>query len=206
MKNHYVAAGTFLLLVFGGGGYLIWQGIQAQSHDEREEVTAVLQNAVEYGQYGRYAEAAQILESAAEKYPGYSAVWLNLGIAQRAQGNLTSAQTSFEHALKANAKDWDAIAELATVQKLQGREAKAFSSLERVPAGRGRVKERLEIDPAWSAAQDGARLTALREKHGVSAKENAALRPLQDMEARRREFQRANASATQEPAEPDSAP
>ena len=199
MKNHNFAAGLFLVVVVGGGGTAIFRAMTNQAKEstesierERGEVTKILKSAVELGQRARYREAVQILESAVPRYGHYSAVWLNLGIAQRAQGNLDDAAASFDRALQANPKDWDALAEMATVDKLKGREADAFAKLEQVPAGRGRVRERLEVDPAWAAAGDADRLAALHEKHRDEVATDTSIQRLQELERRRQDFQADN--------------
>ena len=202
MKDHNVAAGVFLLMFVGGVGTLITYKTM-QQHDragkeEREEVREVLRTAVEQGQRGRFKEAISVLQEATGPYGRYSAIWLNLGIAQRATGDLESAAHSFEEALKANPNDWDAIAERATVQKLRGSEADALASLERIPPGHGRVRERLEVDPAWGEAKDAERLEALRQKHQSADPTQASFRQLLNMEERRRQFQRTNGSEDSE--------
>ena len=202
MKDHNVAAGLFLAMVLGGLGWFVtvaidgvWVDSAARAEAtkrERDEVRRILRSAVEYGHRARYKEAIGILDGATEKYGQYSAIWLNLGIAQRAEGDLAGAARSFQRALKENPKDWDALAETATVQKLLGQESAALASLERIPAGRGRVKERLEVDPVWGAAEDDRRLSALREKHRRAGPKDTSIHQLQQMEKRRRQFQHAN--------------
>lgn len=199
MKNHNFAAGAFLVIVIGGGGTLIGRAVMNQiaernaqaTEQERNDVREILKRAVERGQRGRYRETIQILEDAVPRYSHYSAIWLNLGIAQRAEGKLVDAARSFDRALQANPEDWDALAEMATVRKLQGRETDALGNLERIPSGRGRVRERLEADPAWAAADDAGRLAALRQKHGGVIARDTSVRRLQDLERPRRRLRTA---------------
>lgn len=208
MKDNYLLSGLWIAATVGG---LLYGAVHA-TRAARAEAVAMetarmreeMKHAVQVGQADRFADAARLLEALQARYPQDTAVTLNLGLTYKALRQLDDADAQFQRVLALDPEDWDAVAERASVFKLKGDEAKAFELMASVPAGKGRMRERLMGDPDWAEAEDMDRLEKLRQTHGMGQRGDTAVRRLMEMEKRRREFEAANKPAT--PAPEDGAP
>lgn len=198
MKDNYLLSGLWLAATVGGIIYLGYNGTisaQAEAEAHREAmVREEMVRAIDAGHAGRFADAARMLEALQAEHPDSTSVMLNLGLAYRGLELYDQADAQFQKVLAANPKDWDAVAEHATILKIKGQEQEAFEQLEKVPPGEGQVLVRLTGDPDWAEAGDAERLTRLRTQHGGGARPDTAVRRLQEMDRRRKEFEAANGS------------
>ncbi len=78
----------------------------------------------------RYDEALNWLRSAVAIDPGYSASWVNMGVALRRSGNLDGAEAAYRVALEMDLHSSSALQNLAAVLTLRGQDEEAFELLE----------------------------------------------------------------------------
>jgi tetratricopeptide (TPR) repeat protein len=171
MKEHPIAAGTFLIVVAGGIGLFARAGIQSGAHHEKEAVRAKLNQELDevlnIARQEDYETAIQRLEKMIDDHPDMPGLYLNLGIAQRAANKLDDADRTFARVLELDPSDYDAMAERANIQKEKGNLEAALDILEKIPEGEGRLYLRLKEDPLWIEVAENPRMKALKEKHGA---------------------------------------
>jgi tetratricopeptide (TPR) repeat protein len=78
----------------------------------------------------KYDEALSHFKRVAEINPDYEGIWLNIGLAYRAQQNLVDAEVQFRRALEANPKDLAAYAELISLYISTRQSTKAYETAE----------------------------------------------------------------------------
>lgn len=78
----------------------------------------------------KYDEALSHFKRVAEINPDYEGIWLNIGLAYRAQQNFVDAEVQFRRALEANPKDLAAYAELITLYISTRQSTKAYETAE----------------------------------------------------------------------------
>jgi tetratricopeptide (TPR) repeat protein len=195
MSNHPIVGFGFLALVVGGIGYGASQGVAASlatmaahaaeehARQEAEErarqeaekvahdakIQEVMRAAVMAVQSENFDDAIKLLSQLAEQEPKDAAVWLNLGIAQRAAERWDDADASFQKVLAINPEDFDAVAERATVKKVKGDIEGALTLFESIPISEGRMLERLAYDPTFADLDKNERFQKLLEKHDAKA-------------------------------------
>ena len=208
MSDNYVLSGLWLAATIGGIGYFGYTStLHRQDHHKievAEQVKADMMKAIRAANTGRYAEAARVLEKLQTSHPDSSTIALNLGIAYSALEMYAEAEAQFAKVLAKNPEDWDAVAERAVLQAVQGKEAEGITLLESIPKGKWQLDKRLVADPVWLRAKDQVRLRKLREKHEVPLFGDTSAKRLREMERRRREFEAANkgkGAAVGQPAE-----
>lgn len=199
MKDHYIAAGVWLVLTIGGVGYGAYQGLHNAKHqtksDEKAEVQDAMKAAIMVARSGTTEDlekAVDLLQHITQEFPEAKAPRVNLGIAHRALGNYAEAQKQFEKVLALDPEDWGAKAELASALVEQGKEEAGLDHLEAIPPKKARMEQRLRWDPIWKDVKDAERMEAIRARHGIGQLGDTALRRLEDMERRRREFEASN--------------
>lgn len=173
MKDHPVAAIIALSVMLGGLGAFaaanVRRPVESPSPEPAEAradaLSRALRAAVQEGIEGRIDQAEIQLAELARAHPGEVLVWMNYGVALSGQGKYDEALGAFDRALELKPDAWAAYGEIATIHRLRGEDDRALDTLEKVPAGEGRLAERLHRDPIWRGLRD-ARLDALREKHG----------------------------------------
>ena len=106
------------------------------------EVMQAQQQALAAIKSKRYQTAVGILQPAAEKYPDYSSLYTNLGIAYIQLNQDEEAQAAFNNAVKANPENAIPHNYLGILQRRAGRFAEAKESYQRA----------LSIDKAYSLA------------------------------------------------------
>jgi len=77
-----------------------------------------------------YEEALNWLRSAVAIDPGYSASWVNMGVALRRSGDLEGAEAAYRAALELDLHSSSALQNLAALLNLQGRDREALELLE----------------------------------------------------------------------------
>ncbi len=193
--SHPIPAAAWLALTIGGGGFLMFNQLKQEVHDTKGKHQAAVEEALKEtafaGQRGEVELAKQLAKAATEKYGNHAAVWVNLGVAHRAAGEVEPAIAAVKKAIALQPDDWGAIAEHATLLKVSGKEDLAMTEMERIPAGRGQVRERLVADPAWRTGTNQDRLNKLKVKHQALLGDTG-LRRIEEMEKRREEFRQAN--------------
>lgn len=171
MKEHPIAAGVWLILVVGGLGFAAKAGMEAsvehRKHEEKEQINAELSKIIEMGQRGKMDQAIEALKGLVAKHPDKAGLHLNLGVAYRAAGNLEKASAAFAKTLELDSKDYDAMAEQASILLEQKKPDEAISLIEKIPTNEGRLRQRLRDDPLWAGLAKDPRVQALRNKHGV---------------------------------------
>jgi cytochrome c-type biogenesis protein CcmH/NrfG len=163
MKRHYGALIGFLALVVLLISVGISKGLESQ---KKEELRAGMREARDLVEAGKVSDGVERFRSLTHEDPENTAVWLNLGIALTASGDLASAKGAFEKVLQLDPKDYDATAELAQLRAQEGETASAFEALESIPSGEGQLKIRLDAEPWWSL-RDDPKVQSLRKKHGL---------------------------------------
>ena len=205
MKAHPLFGGLWLAATLGGivvGGFYANGAAKVKAETRaRDEVRERMGQAVMAGRAGRYADAAKMLRALQAEYPKSTSIALNLGIAYRALEMPDEALAEFDKVLAHTPEDWDAVAEVASIHLEKGDLEAALATMEKIPAGEGQVEARLRGDAVWTDLEATERLQALRTKHGVGERADTSTRRLQEMERRRREFERANPATPRPPAE-----
>lgn len=194
MSHHPIAGFGFLAVMLGGIGFLSFKGIEssqayeaerrAQQERQRqeeaaraeqeaarsraEEIQNHIRTAVMAAQRDDFPVAIEILKKAADRFNDSTALWLNLGIAQRGAEQWDDAELSFKRVLVLDPNDWDGLAESATIRVVKGDLEGAFGFFERIPTGEGRMLERLAYDPTFNDLDKEPRFTALVAKHGAT--------------------------------------
>ena len=156
-------------------------GDEDPSEARKREIRETMQRAIHAHRQLDYEAAERILVAASEKYPRVPAVWLNLGICYRSLDKLDAADRAFARVLELSADDWDAIAERATIRVIRGKVDEAFALLDKVPAYKGQVTERLRSDPDWLKHRGDARMKPLLIRHGVVTKGDTSLRQTENV-------------------------
>lgn len=194
MSHHPIAGFGFLAVMLGGIGFLAFKGVEssrAYEADRRaqealrqeeeaarakeeaararaEEIQNHIRTAVMAAQREDFTVAIEVLQKAADRFNDSTALWLNLGIAQRGAEQWDEAEKSFKRVLVLDPNDWDGIAESGTIRVVKGDLEGAFAFFERIPAGEGRMLERLAYDPTFNELDKEPRFTALVAKHGAT--------------------------------------
>ncbi len=190
-RQHWIVAGAFLLVTVGSISLMVKKGIEsgkASAKVEQDEIDRKallaeqeakriarnklrrdMQNAIALARQGQFAQASAMLQILAENNPNKSSLWLNLGLAQVGEQKDAAAKVSFQKVVKLDAEDYDAIAELANIEKRGGKLGAALALLNKIPAYGGRMKHRLKHDPLWQDVLDNDGVKALRKKHGLDA-------------------------------------
>jgi tetratricopeptide (TPR) repeat protein len=179
MKDHPIAAGTWLLLIVGGIGFLGFTGLQSgaehEKNAEKSGLNQELEAIIDAGRRGEYDVAIQGLEGMIAKYPNEPSLYLNLGIAQRAAERLDDADRTFAKVLELDPNDYDAMAERANILREKGNLEGALELMDKIPPGKGRVNMRLRDDPLWLEVAEEPRVKALRQKHGIEEGDDTSL-------------------------------
>ncbi|MEM7677249.1 MAG: tetratricopeptide repeat protein [Myxococcota bacterium] len=140
----------------------------------RREIRAIIRKAIMAHRQLDYEAAEKMLEEASEKYPRVAAVWLNLGICYGSLNKLDAADRAFARVLEIDPKDWDAVAEKATVRAMRGKDDEALDLLATIPSMKGQVTERLRGDPRWIKLRGRPKMKELLRKHGVVIRPKAS--------------------------------
>ncbi len=141
-RQHWIVAGAFLLVTVGSISLMVKKGIEsgkASAKVEQDEIDRKallaeqeakriarnklrrdMQNAIALARQRQFAQASAMLQILAENNPNKSSLWLNLGLAQVGEQKDAAAKVSFQKVIKPNAEDYDAIAELANIEKRGG--------------------------------------------------------------------------------------
>lgn len=171
MKEHPIAAGVWLILVVGGLGFLAKNGMEKSAEhrekEEKQQINEELSKIIALGQGGKMKQAIEGLKELVVKHPEEPGLYLNLGVAHRAAGHLEEAEAAFEKTLELDPKDYDAMAERASILLEREKKEEAITLMEKIPQNEGRLRQRLRDDPAWARLAKEPRVKALREKHGV---------------------------------------
>jgi GT2 family glycosyltransferase/tetratricopeptide (TPR) repeat protein len=106
---------------------------------------------------GRWAEAAEIYQSALERSPRRAAIWVQLGHARKEAGDMAGAEAAYRRSLDLAPNVADTYLQLGHVLKLQGQRPEAVSAYARAlrvdrsltPA----LTELIALGEAWAAEQ-----------------------------------------------------
>lgn len=178
MATNSIAGWIWLGGVLGLIGYAASQGLasgqKAQAEIEKKknearihQLNQKMRETIMTAREGRLGDAIKEFQALDEEYPEQPALLMNLAIAHRASGDLESAMDTLDRALKIAPKDWDLVAEKATVLLEVKRPDDAIALAETIPVRLGRMPERLRADPLWADLPSSERYDALRKKHGV---------------------------------------
>lgn len=168
MGQHVIAGTLWLGLAIGGIGFAAKSGLEGSArYKVQQVVNKELKAAIGLAERGQIKESIGVMEKLAVRYPKEPTLWLNLGIARRADQQFEAADEAFVKALVLNPDDYDAIAERATVAKERGKVDDALSLLEKIPVGEGRMVQRLVQDPVWDSLRGDERMKKIRIKHNV---------------------------------------
>ncbi|MEL7367880.1 MAG: tetratricopeptide repeat protein [Myxococcota bacterium] len=194
MNSEAITKGVMVALLLGALGVTIvltmnaeekpskaqTEGSEGDAENElaRREIRAIIRKAIMAHRQLDYEAAEKILEEASERYPRVAAVWLNLGICYGSLDKLDAADRAFARVLEINPKDWDAVAEKATLHSMRGQGDKAIELLSTVPSMKGQVSERLRADPRWTKLHGHPKMKALLRKHGIVDLPKAADAPM----------------------------
>lgn len=192
MNNHPITATLAAAVLIGGLATLVVAGVRngsraaegpahSQEEDERESLKRSFRTANILGRQGRFEEAKDLLRTLLENHPEEPGLWFNYGVALSALERYDEAEQAFEKTRELEPTNWDVLAELAALRKLQGQLDEALTLLEQIPQGEGRMAHRLRNDPLWTEVED-PRMDALVEKHvfaetSVRAKERGLVQP-----------------------------
>ncbi|MBX2811185.1 MAG: tetratricopeptide repeat protein [Myxococcales bacterium] len=178
MSRNYLWAGGFLAVtlaliiqgaVSGVGASLSRSHQQAKAEQiaDREALKSAVADGIVLGEQGDFQGAMNVFEQLAVKYPQHAAVWLNLGIARGAMGNIIGAEAAFQWVLRMSPQDYDALAELANIALQRGDIGRAVALAKDIPMGEGRLRERLASDERWLRYQHDHRVVELRRQYGL---------------------------------------
>lgn len=194
MATNSIAGWIWLGLALGGIGYAASQGIRAgvdkKVEIEKERNAALVArlnermgDAIVDARSGDIASALAKLERLAEEYPDRAALWLNIGIAHRASGNVDKSMAALDRALELAPNDWDIVAEKATVLIEAKKPELGVQVASKIPPRLGRMPDRLRADPTWVDLEESEGSKALREKHGVAARlGDTGIRSIEEMD------------------------
>jgi tetratricopeptide (TPR) repeat protein len=162
--DHPIAGFAWLLVAFGLIGLAGKAGIEKSA---KSEINQEIRKAVDLGRNGDYQLAEEKLRSVLRRHPSDPDALFNLGVALLAQERDDDADTVFAQVLEVTPDDYDALAERAGIQKRKGRVDEAFALLDKIPVGRGNLKERLAQDPLWKDVAADHRMIGLKKKHAL---------------------------------------
>ncbi|MGF1511551.1 MAG: tetratricopeptide repeat protein [Myxococcota bacterium] len=172
MRNHPIAAFVTLVVLVGAFASLVMTGLNNAKEptrtmeDPAERLRRQLQIGIALAEAERFESAEIFLFELAQKHPNVSAVWHNYGLVLYASRDLRKAQRAFQKARALDPDNWDAVAEMANLSKIDGDLDGALDLLESIPPGEGRVGTRLRLDPLWRDVAS-ERIRKLKEKHDV---------------------------------------
>jgi tetratricopeptide (TPR) repeat protein len=136
---------------------------------KRERVTTEITAAIEMGRTGNVEGAVAELKRVVDENPENTDALFNYGVGLSGLEKIDEADAIFARILKINPKDWGAVAERATIHSIKGDLDQAFTLMESIPEGLGRIRERLNSDPIWRKHSKDDRMPALRAKHGLTS-------------------------------------
>jgi tetratricopeptide (TPR) repeat protein len=173
VKNHPIAASIAFLVLAGGVASAAYYGVKGATSNRdaaasESSLRHQLQVAIGLAKMEKFESAQELLAAMIEQHPEVGALWHNYGLVLSATSDLENAERAFDRARMLEPDNWDAVAELANLRRLNGDLDGALDLLDRIPVGAGRLTARLRLDPLWKGIRDD-RLAALREKHGVPA-------------------------------------
>lgn len=181
-SDHPIAGFAFLAVAFGtiawGAEYGISTSKRALAEGAKKEVNAEVRKAVDVGRGGDFEQAQKMLEEIVAKHPNDPDALFNLGISQTATERDDEADKTFQRVLELAPEDWDAVAERASIKKRKGQVDEALAMLEKIPAGKGHLHERLTQDPLWADISDG-RMEELKKRHGIDGKLDTTVRDVE---------------------------
>ncbi len=155
---------TFAAIVIIGCMALVFYS--ASSRPPAGDFAADLDAAIEMGVEGDLLAARQALERLVETYPQEPAAWMNYGVVLSGSGDHDRARKAFNEVQRLDPSAWSAQAEVATIALIEGDMEEALDLMEAIPAGEGRVAERLRVDPLWNRLEN-PRVRLLRIKHDL---------------------------------------
>ena len=136
---------------------------------KRERVASEITEAIELGRAGNVTGAVEDLAKIVEENPENTDALFNYGVGLSGLERIDEADAIFGRILAINPQDWGAVAERATILSLKGDLDQAYTLLESIPEGLGRIRERLNSDPVWRKHAKDDRMRALRAKHGLTS-------------------------------------
>ena len=136
---------------------------------KRERVATEITEAIDTGRNGDVEGAVARLAKVVEENPENTDALFNYGVGLSGLERIDEADAVFAKILELNPSDWGAVAERATIQSVKGDMDQAYTLLESIPEGLGRIRERLNTDPIWREHSKDDRMRALRAKHGLTS-------------------------------------
>jgi tetratricopeptide (TPR) repeat protein len=163
-QEHTIAGYGFLFVVACAIGFGAKAGIQ---HSRRVALVQRIQEAEKYAAGGDTRKAVATLREVLYDSPNNVTVLFNLALAHLELNEDDEADAALQRVLAIDPQDYEATAVHALILKREGKVEEALSTLEKVPVGKGRVRDLLQTDPSWEDLDGNLRMNELRKKHGL---------------------------------------
>jgi tetratricopeptide (TPR) repeat protein len=171
-RDHPVMAFAFLgLMGTAVFGLATWRTMSPapQKGGGGGDLEAQIIEAVGLGEAGQVEEAAIRLAKITDEHPDNVDALFNYGVALTGLEQYDEADRVFRRVLELDPKDYDVVAERASLKIDQDKVDEAIQIAGTIPRGEGRMPLRLDHDPRWAGLRDDPRVMELRKKHGLIA-------------------------------------
>jgi tetratricopeptide (TPR) repeat protein len=162
--DHPLVGFGFLALVGALLFFAAKAGLEASHH---AKMIHDLEAATLIGDQGHLERSETMVAEIVREYPDRSEAYYVHGIVLFRLGKLDEADKAFMRALELDPKDWESVAERATIKKIRGDVDGAVSMLESIPGGEGHVFERMR-DEVWLDVRGDERMVKVYNRHRVS--------------------------------------